>query len=58
MDQAIDNLSADSFKRVIKRLKVTQKKTILDCDQTAQILMGKNELSQRSYKEIRSTLEE
>jgi len=55
---AIDQTSDDSFKKIITKLKVVKRPVTLNCKDTAKIMMGKHEMSQRSYKELRNSLKD
>ena len=52
----MENLSDVNIKKFIKRLKVSNRPTELDCKETAKIMMGKYDMSQRAFKELRTTL--
>ena len=56
IEPAVDNLSANNMKNFVKRLTVKQTPVLLSCQDTARIMMGKYEMSQRAYKELRGTL--
>ena len=45
IDDAIDKTSDESVRKVVKKLKVAQRPVSLSCQETARIMMGKNEMS-------------
>ena len=57
IDDAIDEQSDDAFIRLIKKLKVSPHPVSLSCKETAGIMMGKCDMSQRSYKVLKGILQ-
>ena len=55
IDSAI-NENEDYFLRVVKNLKLSKNPMSLGCKETAEIMMGKCDLSQRSYKSLKQIL--
>ena len=55
IDGAIDD-NENYFTHVVKQLKVSRKPMSLGCKDTAEIMMGRCELSQRSYKQLKKIL--
>ena len=57
IDSALDEQSDDSFVRLVRKLKLVQHPISLSCKETAAIMMGKCDMSQRSYKVLKSILQ-
>lgn len=56
INNAIDKTSDESMRKLFRKLKVVQRPVSLSCQETARIMMGKNEMSQRAYIELRESL--
>ncbi|XP_066917770.1 uncharacterized protein [Clytia hemisphaerica] len=56
VESAIQSLSENNLKKFIKTLKVVKKPVTLESKETARIMMGKYDMSQRAFKELRATL--